>query len=78
MQDAHEFLGALLEEVQTEVVRREAALCGPKARSVPLLATACPAARNFSFCIERQVTSMCCTSPMLMLWIYASVNYEHP
>ena len=52
-QDAHEFLCALLEQLQAEVVRREADAAG--SRRVLLSATACPAARNFSFCIEHQV-----------------------
>mmetsp|Transcript_3687 Transcript_3687/g.10676 ORF Transcript_3687/g.10676 Transcript_3687/m.10676 type:complete len:852 (-) Transcript_3687:293-2848(-) len=77
-QDAHEFLGALLEEVQTEVVRREAALCGPKARSVPLLATACPAARNFSFCIERQVTCSKCGEVTCVAEQYRDLSLELP
>ncbi len=53
VQDAHEFLCALLEALQAEVVRREAD--ATTSRRVPLSATACPAARNFSFCIEHQV-----------------------
>ena len=51
-QDAHEFLGTLLEQVQAEVLRREAAALGSP--RVPIGATRCPASRNFGFCVEHQ------------------------
>lgn len=57
-QDAHEFLCAVLEQLQAEVVRREVAAVS--SRRVALSATACPAARNFGFCIEHQVTCSRC------------------
>lgn len=57
VQDAHEFLCAVLEQLQAEVVRREVAAAA--SRRVALSATACPAARNFGFCIEHQVRAIC-------------------
>ncbi len=57
MQDAHEFLGTLLEQVQAEVLRREAAALGTPL--VPIGATRCPASRTFGFCIEHQARDCC-------------------
>lgn len=52
-QDSHEFLCTLLEQVQREVLAAEAAAGGGGPR-VAIGATACPASRNFGFCVEHQ------------------------
>lgn len=48
-QDSHEFLCRLLEQVQREVLATAGS--GPQ---VAISATACPASRNFGFCMEHQ------------------------
>ena len=63
LQDAHEFLGTLLEQVQGEVLRREAAALGTP--RVPVGATRCPASRTFSFCVEHQARLVASSSAYL-------------
>lgn len=76
-QDSHEFLAALLEQLHIEVLRADSAHFGG-ATSLPLTATSCPTSRNFSFCVEHQVTCQHCSKMSCLTEQYRDLSLEVP
>lgn len=54
LQDAHEFLCALLEQLQIEALKQDSSRLNTK--TISITQTSCPAALNFSFCIQHEVS----------------------